>query len=262
MASVLSSQPTPPLDWKTRLGGLGGTALTKLLRGHYEDDTEFSAVQTVFQISPPLSAEAQAFCDAGHKFQPKGAEFYIEERKKAGQTIRLVDGTSIRDPALPWFICTPDYFIEDNTALGGVAEVKFWAGKRRDHPVNLMTHGKVREKRCPHAYINQVMQQMKCSQKPYAAVIIGSDVNIDYAHVKYDEKWWPTVSRQVNKFYETYLRWFWECEDPTPELRAVFEKSKENRPPEVCARIDDLIRTHAPPEHVRFMQQLRKRSNQ
>src|SRR5687768_9273152 len=178
--------PPPELDWKTRLGGLGGTALNKLMRGHYADDTEFSAVQTVFQIAPPLSAEAQAFCDAGHAFQPKGAEFYIAERKRIDNlSIRLIDGQSIRDPELPWFVCTPDYTIEnDGTKLGGIAEVKFWSGKRRENKVDLRTYGKIREKQCPRDYINQVMQQMKCAQKPYAAVVIGSDVNIDYAHVK------------------------------------------------------------------------------
>lgn len=250
MSTAADKDPHTGFDHTAHFAVVSGSRIGMILGTSIFGD-EVAAAEGIFGLGKREYTEAMAL---GVKHEPLLVDTYVgmkRDREKVDVGVKVAEFRP--DPVLPYLKATPDRDVVvtrmDRSTDRGVLEAKFKGGKTINEMVVIY--------RCPQYYINQVMLEMKVSDVKWCDLAVGSNINTVYVTVRYDSKWWGYIEPAITKFYDDYLRWYWENDRTEARLAAL--RALPSMTPEHFERIV----AHQPPREGSLqMQQLRKASNQ
>ena len=249
----------PPLDNEKRYGTVTFSRL-KYVTGNCNPEygNWTTVTKSIFELDPPTDLadekqkQKQARMDEGLREEAPNADWYVEERyRREHEEIELEIPPFRRHETLLFLGGSADRIAKSKKKVIGGAELKRKTGIPRDKVVDL-------KKSCGDVqHLDQVMSQMLVWKWPRNDLVVTSDVNADYYVYTWHPEWWDAVWPTLNRYYNCYLRWFWENDRSEEALAPILKLCMLEGVPQ--EKVDAMLKRRPSEEHIAHMRAWRQK---
>jgi hypothetical protein len=214
---VIKGLKGPDLPQEERFGAVGGSTFWVAASGRTE------ALVSILQLDDrKWNSLFIRYTSAGTRYESTVAWNYkvLLDAEPLAVPCELMYAAPIADPECPWKFVCPDIVVRRPGYHDYLAQIKFKAAS--EYATNWTIHsprckGQLKCRcACDIGFqgerLDQVFYEMHVARWPRNDIVVGNHVKTQFIRARQVDcpLWWRSVRTGATKFYDDYLRWYWE----------------------------------------------------